>query len=80
MATDTSPPAESLYPALEGFIEHATREDISAVYASLRAGLAELKGPRAEVGKKVERAIERTEELLQFLMQVRERIEAERKG
>ena len=80
MATEPHESTESLYPAIEGFIEHATSEDINALYTSLREGLATLKGPRAEQGKKGLTAIERTEELLSFLLQVREKIEANRKG
>lgn len=69
-----------IYPAIEGFIETCTADDIAALFTTLREGLAGLKGPRAEQAKKVSRAIERTEELLTFLLQVRERLEAERKG
>lgn len=74
------PAPEPLYPALEGFIENARREDIDDVFASLKAGLTHLKGPRAEQGAKVSAAIERTEELLKFLMQVREKLEAKPPG
>lgn len=79
MADKTQPPAESLYPGLEGFIENATRDEISEVYGSLRQGLGSLKGPRAEQGLKVKAAIDRTEELLCFLMEVREKIEANKR-
>ncbi len=81
MATDkTEPASESLYPALEGFIENAARADLSEVFASIREGLGSLKGPRAEQGAKVRTAIERTEELLNFLMEVREKIEGNKRG
>jgi hypothetical protein len=74
------PPNDSLYPSIESFIEHASSDDVGALFAPLRDGLGTLKGPRAEQGKKVSKAIERTEELLSYLLQVREKIEAERKG
>ena len=45
-----------------------------------RSQLGSLKGPKAEQGKKVGKAIERTEELLSYLLQVREKLEADRKG
>jgi hypothetical protein len=82
LATDKSAPAasEPLYPALEGFIESATEDDIRGLYTSLREGLAELKGPRAELGKKAAAAIQRTEELLFFLLQIREKIEENKRG
>jgi hypothetical protein len=71
---------ESLYPSIEAFIETATADEIGAFFGSIKDGLGTLKGPRAENGKKVGKAIERTEELLTFLLQVREKIEEERKG
>ncbi len=74
------PPTDSLYPSIEAFIEFATSDDIGALFAPIREGLGTLKGPRAEQGKKVSKAIDRTEELLSYLLQVREKIEAERKG
>lgn len=75
----TAPPTvEPVYPAIEGFIESATADDIAALFSSIRDGLAGLKGPRAEQAKKVGKAIERTEELLTYLLQVREKLEADR--
>lgn len=68
------------YPAIESFIETATAESISATFEGLRAELAGLKGPRAEQGKKVTKAIDRTQELLSYLLQVREKLEADRKA
>jgi hypothetical protein len=80
--TPPTPPAanEPLYPAIEGFIERASVEDIAELFSPLKEGLAGLKGPKAEQGKKVGKAIEKTEELLSHLLQVRERLESERKG
>ena len=51
------PAAEPLYPAIEGFIERATAEDIAALFDPLRDGLTALKGPKAEQAKKVGKAI-----------------------
>lgn len=81
-AEKTPPPAdnEPLYPAIEGFIEKATAEEIGELFGPLKEGLSALKGPRADQAKKVGKAIARTEELLSHLLQVREKLEAERKG
>jgi hypothetical protein len=67
------------YPAIESFIERATSEELQAFFAPVKTGLADLKGPRAELGKKAQGAIARTEELLGLLMEVRERLVAESK-
>ena len=75
---EAAPETESLYPSIEAFIETATAEEIGSFFGSIKDGLGTLKGPRAENGKKVGKAIERTEELLTFLLQVREKIEQDR--
>ncbi len=72
-------PAPS-YPVIEGFIEKASAADIDGTFKDVKEQLAGLKGPRAEQAKKVGKAIERTEELLSYLMQVKEKLEADRKG
>jgi hypothetical protein len=77
---EPQPQNEPLYPALEGFIEKASADDVAALFSGLKAELAGLKGPKAELGKKALKAVERTEELLSYLLQVREKIQAERKG
>lgn len=81
-AEKTPPPAdnEPLYPAIEGFIEKATAEEIDGLFAPVKEGLTALKGPRADQAKKVGKAIAKAEELLSHLLQVREKLEAERKG
>jgi hypothetical protein len=80
VATESAqPPVESLYPAIEGFIETATVDEVGAVYDSLEEGLSQVKGPRAELAKKASQAIERTQELLLFLLEVRQKLEASRK-
>lgn len=75
---DSTAASDSAYPAIESFIERATKEEISELFDPLKAGLSALKGPRADQAKKVHKAIEKTEELLSHLLQVREKLEAER--
>lgn len=68
------------YPVIEKFIETATADVIGSTFKALKGDLAGLKGPKAEQAKKVGKAVERTEELLSYLLQVREKLEADRKG
>ena len=79
-AAAPQPIPEPSYPVIEGFVEKATADDIAALFKDLKTQLGGLKGPKAEQGKKVGKAIERTEELLSYLLQVREKLEADRKG
>ncbi len=84
-ATKTAPQAEAsaqepLYPAIEGFVEKATPEEIGSLFTALKSGLSEMKGPKAEQAKKIGKAVERTEELLSHLLQVREKLDADRKA
>lgn len=80
-AAPARPPLpEPSYPTIEQFIEKASADDIANTFKELKAQLGELKGPKAEQAKKVNKAIERTEEVLSYLLQVRERLEADRKG
>ncbi|MBE4751123.1 hypothetical protein G4177_23390 [Corallococcus sp. ZKHCc1 1396] len=67
------------YPAVETFIEKASADDVQALFAPVKEGLAGLKGPRAETGKKAQAAIARAEELLTMLVDVREKLVAESK-
>ncbi|MBN8466552.1 hypothetical protein D7Y15_20570 [Corallococcus sp. AB030] len=67
------------YPAVETFIEKASASDVQALFAPVKQGLADLKGPRAEIGKKAQAAIARSEELLGMLVDVREKLVAESK-
>lgn len=69
-----------MYPNIEMFIETASSEDIEALYAPLQDSLGGLKGPRAEIGKKASKGVARAQELLMHLLEVREKIEADRKG
>ncbi len=73
-------PGQTLYPVIESFVEQASPEDVGQFFASLKEGLQGLKGPRADQAKKVQVAIDRTEELLAHLLQVREKIEEDRKS
>ena len=73
-------PSESVYPTIEGFIETASADEVQALFNDVKDALGGLKGPRAETGKKAGKGVGRAEELLSFLLQVREKIEAERKG
>ncbi|MCC6334684.1 MAG: hypothetical protein IT380_11965 [Myxococcales bacterium] len=77
---EPQPQNEPLYPSIEGFIEKASSEDVSALFSGLKGDLSALKGPKAEQGKKALKSLGRTEELLSYLLQVREKIQAERKG
>jgi len=75
----SSPSAETLslepqstYPELEAFVERASRGDIDELFARLKSSLETLKGPRSDQAKKAKVALERTEELLGRLLELRE--------
>jgi hypothetical protein len=80
----TPAPAQELpalsYPAIESLLEATPTEEVRALFAPVKAGLAELKGPKVEQGKKAQAAISRAEELLEMLVETRERLLAEAKG
>lgn len=78
-AQNESLPAPS-YPTIEAFVEQASSDDVASAFADIQESLAGLKGPRAAQAKKVEVAIERTRELLSYLVEVREKLEVEKKG
>jgi hypothetical protein len=73
----TEQPAPS-YPVIETFVERASRDDVEVLFTQVRDALAGLKGPKAEQAKKALAALERTEELLLHLLDVREQISAEK--
>jgi hypothetical protein len=83
-AKPSTPPAQELpapsYPAIESLLESVTMEQAQAFFSPVKAGLAELKGPRAELGKKAQTALARAEELLVMLVETRERLIADAKG
>lgn len=69
------------YPTLEGYIEVASEGHVAEVFEELKNRLKMLKGPRAEQGKKVEKALEHAERLFFYLIQAREKIrEDQQKG
>ncbi|MBL8917703.1 MAG: hypothetical protein JNJ54_02490 [Myxococcaceae bacterium] len=68
------------YPAIATFVDKAEKADIDALFDALKNGLTTMKGPKADQARKVTKAIERTEELMSHLLQVREKIASERKG
>jgi hypothetical protein len=72
-----APAREPDYPTLEGMSEWATKEDVEALFAPVKEALAQLKGPKAQQAKKVEAALETTEELLAQLLQIREKLAEE---
>ena len=80
----TPAPAQELpapsYPAVESLLETASMEEVQAFFGPVKAGLGELKGPRAELGKKAQAALARSEELLVLLVETRERLIAEAKA
>jgi hypothetical protein len=79
-APEAAAPEGPLYPVIESLVEWATREEIGSLFTPIKEGLTPLKGPRAEQAKKVKVALERTEELLLHLIDVREALESEKKG
>jgi hypothetical protein len=68
------------YPVIAAFVDVAQTEDVEALFGNVVRGLQELKGQKAEQAKKVSKALERVEELMSHLIQVREKIEVGRKG
>jgi hypothetical protein len=68
------------YPAIESFIERATAEEVQSLFTPIKEGLAALKGPKADQGKKVQAAIASADELLNILLETRERLIAEAQG
>jgi hypothetical protein len=69
----------STYPELEAFVERASAEDVSQLFARLKDSLETLKGPRSEQARKAKVALERTEELLGRLLELRENLAELRK-
>lgn len=78
-APEQSAPQEPLYPTIERFAETATRDEVQQLFGGLRSALEGLKGPQATHAAKVTKAVERTEALLSSLLDVRDKLEAERK-
>ncbi|SEU09433.1 hypothetical protein [Stigmatella erecta] len=80
----TAPVQEPLptpsYPAIEGFIERASAEEVQSFFSPIKEELSTLKGPKAEQGKKVQTALASAEELLGLLLETRERLISEAQG
>ncbi|QDE89375.1 hypothetical protein BHS06_10640 [Myxococcus xanthus] len=72
-------PAPS-FPAIESLLEAASVDEVRGFFDGVKTGLTELKGPKVEQGKKAQAAIGRAEELLEMLVETRERLIAESKG
>jgi len=72
------PPPQPSYPQIEGFIEQSGQGDIEALFGPLKDSLLALKGPRTDQAKKATKAVQRTEELLAHLLEVREKLRASR--
>jgi hypothetical protein len=72
-------PQGPLYPVIESLVEWVTRDEVGTLFSPIKQELGALKGPRAEQAKKVKAAIERTEELLLHLIDVREALAQEKK-
>lgn len=68
------------YPALEAFVESASREEAALLFAPLKEKLDALPALRAEQAKKVHAALAQVEELLGVLLDTRERLAADLKG
>jgi hypothetical protein len=78
--TERAPLPQPEYPTIATFVDVAQPADVDALYRELRGRLEALKGPRAEQARKVTKAIERTEELMHHLLQVRESIGKNKKA
>lgn len=76
------PPAQNEpdFPAVSAFIEQASKEEVGGLFAPVKEALSSLKGPKADHAKKATKAVNRAEELLGQLMQVREKLEGDKKG
>ncbi len=68
------------YPAIATFVDTASAEDVEALFRGLKDGLGSLKGPKVDQAKKISKAIERTEELMSHLLQVREKLASTKKN
>lgn len=75
-----APDAESRYPNVERYVEGASKEALGTLFAGLKAELGAMKGPKAEHARKASGALDRAEELLGHLIDVRERLIAEQKS
>lgn len=77
---EAQPPQEPSFPVIEALVERASPDEVSHLFEAMKQELAALKGPKAEQAKKVRQAIAQTEALLSHLLQVREKLEADKKS
>jgi len=73
-AAELSPEPQSTYPTLEAFVERTSSDELAVLFSRLKDSLHSLKGPRAEQARKAKVALERTEELLHRLLELRENL------
>lgn len=77
-AKQTATP-ERTYPALEEFVESASKGAPAELFAKTRERLSEAaQGPRAAAAKKALAAVERVQGLLDELLELRESLAAQR--
>jgi hypothetical protein len=79
-AAESNPLPSPSFPAIETLLERAPADEVRSLFAPVKNELAHLKGPKAEQARKIQTAIDRTEELLGVLLETRERLVAESKG
>jgi hypothetical protein len=68
------PPPEPMYPVLETLIERATPEELDQFFAEVRTGLEGVKGAKGEHARKARAALDAAQELLGYLLQIREKL------
>lgn len=71
------PPDESNYPTLEGLVEGLAADQVEEVFEALRQQLSTLKGPRQVQAKRVEKALDQCQALIEHLLEVRKKLEEE---
>ncbi len=79
-AADATPLPAPSFPAIEKLLESGSADEIRSLFSSVKSGLEQLKGPKAEQAKKVHAAIGSAEELLGVLLETRESMAASSKG
>ena len=73
-AASASQPAQRFYANLEAFLEQEQRAALPDLFGSTREKLADAKGTKAANAKKAITAIEKTEQLMHHLFDVKERL------
>ncbi len=81
MAAKPNPDSpDRYYPSLEAFVETEPRSAIGELYETPKKELSSARGTKAAAAKKALAAIERTEDLLQYLFDVKDRMTVEGAG